>query len=79
MVMQERLEEVIGLIIDVPAEKLSDDSNSDNTPGWDSLRQLSIIMAVESAYGVSISTKDALDMNSLGNIRAVLKNHGVEC
>ena len=77
--MPECLEKVIGLILGVPTETLGDDSNSDNTPGWDSLRQLSILLAVENTYGVSISTKEALDMNSVASIKAVLKKHGVEC
>jgi len=77
--MPERLEKVIGLILGVPAETLGDDSSSDNTPGWDSLRQLSILLAVENAYGVSISTKEAMDMNSIAGIKAVLKKQGVEC
>lgn len=76
--MPESLEKVIGSILDVPAETLSDESNSDNTPGWDSLRQLSILLAVEGAYGVSVSTNEAMDMTSIAKIKAVLKQHGVE-
>ena len=76
--MAERLEEVIGSVLGVPAEILSDDSSADNTESWDSLRQLSILLAVESAYGISITTDDAVDMNSIAAIKAVLKRHGVE-
>ncbi|NIA07205.1 MAG: hypothetical protein GWP14_06155 [Actinobacteria bacterium] len=76
--MPERLEKVIGSILGVPVETLSDDSSSDNTPGWDSLRQLSILLALENAYGISISTNEAMNVNSIANIKAVLKRHGVE-
>ncbi len=76
--MPERLEKVIGSILGVPAETLSDDSGSDNTQGWDSLKQLSILLALESAYGISISANEAMDMSSIANIKAVLKQHGVE-
>ena len=76
--MSERLEKVIGSILGVPAETLSYDSSSDNTQEWDSLRQLSILLALESAYGISISTNEAMDMSSIANIKAVLKRHGVE-
>ena len=77
--MPERLEKVIGSILGVPAETLSDDSSADNTQEWDSLRQLSIILALESAYGINISTSEAMDMSSIANIKSVLKRHGVEC
>ena len=76
--MPESLEKVIGSILGVSAETLTDASNSDNTPGWDSLRQLSILLAVEGAYGVSIGANEAMDMNSVAKIKAVLEQHSVE-
>ena len=76
--MAERLEEVIGSVLNMSAEELSDDSSSENTQNWDSLRQLSILLALESAYGISITTDEAVDMNSIAAIKAVLKRHGVE-
>ena len=76
--MAERLEEVIGSVLNVPVEALSDDSSTENTPNWDSLRQLSILLALESAYRISITTDEAVDMNSISAIKAVLKRHGVK-
>lgn len=76
--MAERLEDVIGSVLNVSAEELSDDSSSENTQNWDSLRQLSILLALESAYGISITTDEAVDMNSIAAIKAVLKQHGME-
>ena len=76
--MAERLEEVIGSVLNVPLEALSDDSSTENTPNWDSLRQLSILLALESAYRISITTDEAVDMNSISAIKAVLKRHGVK-
>jgi acyl carrier protein len=78
MTMPECLEKVIGSILGVPAETLLDDSSSNNIQEWDSLRQLSILLALESAYGISINTNEAMDINSIANIKAVLKRHGVE-
>ena len=76
--MAERLEEVIGSVLAVSPESLSDESSVDNTDGWDSLRQLSILLALESAYGISITTDQALDMTSISAIKDVLTNHGVQ-
>ena len=78
MIMTEPLEEVIGSILGVPTESLSDESSLENVEAWDSLRQLSILLALESAYGITITTDQALDMNSISAIKVVLANHGVE-
>lgn len=75
--MAERVEEVVGSVLGIAAEQLSQDSSSQNVQSWDSLRQLSIILALESAYGISISTEEALEMGSIGTIKEILSRHGV--
>ena len=76
--MAERLEEVIGSVLALPPESLSDQSSIENTDAWDSLRQLSILLALESAYGITITTEQALDMTSIAAIKDVLAKHGVQ-
>ncbi len=76
--MTEPLEEVIGSVLGVSPESLSDDSSIENVQSWDSLRQLSILLALESAYGITISTDEAIDMNGISAIKALLAKHGVE-
>ncbi|MCK4850041.1 MAG: acyl carrier protein [Phycisphaerae bacterium] len=76
--MTEPLKEVIGSVLGVSPQSLSDDSSIENVEAWDSLRQLSILLALESAYGITISTDEAIDMNSISAIRALLDKHGVE-
>ncbi len=72
------LEEVISSVLGVSPQSLSDDSSIENVEAWDSLRQLSILLALESAYGITITADQALDMNSISAIKAVLAKHGVE-
>ncbi len=76
--MAEPLAEVIGSVLGVSPESLSDESSIENTDGWDSLRQLSVLLALESAYGICITTDQALDMTSISAIKAVLAKHGVQ-
>ena len=76
--MPETLEEVVGSVLGVSSQSLSDDSSSENVREWDSLRQLSILLALESAYGITITADQALGMNSISAIKALLAKHGVE-
>ncbi len=76
--MTEPLEEVIGSVLGVSPESLLDDSSIENVQAWDSLRQLSILLALESAYGITITADQALDMNSITAIKGLLGKHGVE-
>ena len=76
--MSEPLEEVISSVLGVSPQSLSDDSSIENVEAWDSLRQLSILLALESAYGITITADQALDMNSISAIKALLAKRGVD-
>ena len=71
-----RLYDVIGRILEVDPETLSEDSNAQNTPRWDSLRHIEVIMAVESAYHVRFSMPELSNLQRLGDIRALLAQKG---
>ena len=76
--MPETLEEVISSVLGVSPQSLSDNSSTENVQEWDSLRQLSILLALESTYGITITADQALDMNSVSAIKALLAEHGVD-
>ena len=72
------LQEVISAVLGVSPASLSDDSSIENVQAWDSLRQLSILLALESAYGITITADEAMDMTSISTIKAIIAKHGVE-
>ena len=45
----------------------------DNTPGWDSLAHLRLLMAVEEEYGVSFSPDEIDELDSVERIGEVLE------
>ena len=74
--MADRLKEVLAGVLEVTTSELSDDASSDNLPGWDSLRQLEVILALELEYGIRISTADVFELQDLPSIREYLTRHG---
>ena len=72
-----RLYQVIGNVLDVEPTALSEESNADNTPNWDSLRHIEVIFAVESAFHVRFSMPEITSLRNLGDIRQLLINKGV--
>lgn len=71
-----RLYDVIGRILEVDPETLSEESNAQNTPRWDSLRHIEVVMAVESAYHVRFSMPELSNLQRLGDIRTLLVQKG---
>lgn len=62
----------------LPPGDIGADASMDTVDGWDSLKQLQIVLALEEAYGVSFAEDEALDITSLDLIREALKRHKVQ-
>ncbi len=76
--MSDRLLEVFADGLGVPAQNLSDETNPDNTPQWDSLAAMQLVSLLEDSFDVRLKTGDIMKMRSIGIARAVLRAKGVE-
>ena len=53
-------------------KKINEDSSSDNTPQWDSLSYINIIVKVEKEFSVKINQKNFHKFNSFKNILRII-------
>lgn len=72
-----KLNNIVGSVLGVDAAQLSDVSNSQNTPKWDSLRHIEVIFAIESAYHVRFTMSEITSLKNLGDIRRVLASKNI--
>lgn len=72
------LHEVIGGALKVPAASISDASSPETLRRWDSLRHLDLMNTIEDAYAVRFSTAEMMQARSVGDIRQLLREKGVE-
>lgn len=56
---------------------IDDSSSSDSLTEWDSLGQLTLLIELEAAYGVSFSPEEALSMTSVDKIKVALSKRDV--
>lgn len=71
-----KLKQIIANILEIDPNQLSDTSNAQNTPRWDSLRHIEVIFAVESAFHVRFTMPEITSLRNLGDIRALLISKG---
>ncbi len=62
----------------VPADQLDDETSPVNTPAWDSLASMTLVSLVEERFGVTLSTRDIMKMQTIGLARTVLRGKGVD-
>ncbi len=72
-----RLFETVASVLNTDANSLTNESNGRNTENWDSLRHIELILAVETAFGVTFSMSEMVSMQNLGDMRALLVEKGI--
>jgi acyl carrier protein len=75
--LTDRVTTIFAEVLGVPASGLNDDSSPDNTLNWDSVAAMSLVAAVEEAFGVELSTREIMSMRTIGLVRSVLRRKGV--
>jgi len=71
---------LLALLADVtgaPLAQLRPTSTAADTPGWDSVANLSFIAAVEEEFGVEILTQEAMQLRGIMDVAALLARKGV--
>lgn len=73
-----KLKQVLADVFDVEVNSIADDASQDSIEAWDSLNHLKLVLALESAFNVSFSEEQSVEILSLGLIKEVLKEHNVK-
>jgi acyl carrier protein len=68
---------VFSEVLRIPIESISDDTSPENTPQWDSLQAMNLVIALEAAFDVRLSTREIVSMRTVGLVRKVLRNKGI--
>lgn len=73
--ISEELKKVICRELHLDNYPLQDSTIAETIPGWDSLTQARVIMAIEAEYNVHFSTVEVLRLNNLGDLQALIDLH----
>ena len=73
-----KLEALFANLLQDPIESINEETSPRSTRSWDSLKHLELVMAIEGTYSVQFSMPEIVGLNSLGNIRQILKLKGVD-
>jgi acyl carrier protein len=57
-------------------EQFSDDTAPANVQGWDSVRHVELVVALEERFNCMFDPEEVPDLTSLARIEDILKRHG---
>ena len=71
------LAELVAAVLEVSAGEITEDTGRHDTAAWTSLVQIKLVVALEEAYGVTLSAADIKALTSVGKARRLLAEKGV--
>lgn len=75
--MPEKLLQILADTLGVAASTLNKETSTENTPAWDSVAHLNLVLSLEQAYGQRFSPEEFMQMQSVAAIQRTLAAHGV--
>lgn len=69
----EKLKEILSLILEIDVRDINDSTSFDEIDSWDSMNHMSIILSIEEEFNIKISDEEALDLTSYPLLLKLLK------
>jgi acyl carrier protein len=66
--MKERILLTVSRIMGVPVEQIDDNSSPENIEEWESLKHMSLMLALEEEFGIRFTDVQIMDMVTVGRI-----------
>jgi acyl carrier protein len=70
-------EAVVAEVFGVPRDQVRDETSNQTLPEWDSLGHITLVLELETRFGISLSVEEALTLTSVGAIKRALAERGV--
>ena len=72
----DRLAEIVGRVLSLDPSTITDGTSSRESPRWDSVGHLNLVLEVEAEFGVRFSAEEIPELVAVGKIRETLLRMG---
>jgi acyl carrier protein len=73
MFSEEKLKEVMASILEIDVASVGPATSADTVPQWDSQHHMTLVIALEEAFDISIPDADVITLTSYPIIKAVIE------
>ena len=70
------VENLLSEVLQVPASTITENMAMKDVAAWDSLRHMELIVSLEQFFGIELSFDEIVAMQSVGEIKRVLRERG---
>ena len=72
-----RVAKVFSEVLGLSPDMITDTTSPDNTPQWDSMAAMNLVVALEDEFDVRLSTAEIVSMRNVAVVKRVLAAKGV--
>ena len=73
----EKLNDILAKVLLIDRSKISDGVSRKNAEEWDSMAHLMLVSEIESAFEVTMNDDDIMEIQTVGDIKKILKKLGI--
>ena len=70
--MDERIKKTLAMVLGLNVADIKDDASAESLEGWDSLKHVSLMIALEEEFSVRFDPEEMIEMMSYQAIRKVI-------
>jgi len=74
--VEQNVELLVAEVLQVPPATITDELTMQDIDVWDSLKHMELIVSLEEKFGLQLSFEEIVTMQSVANIKRVLKERG---
>jgi len=74
---EKKLEEIVAKVLLVDKANINDKMSRKDMEEWDSMAHLMLVSEIESAFGIVMSDDDIMEIETLSDLKKILKKLGV--
>jgi acyl carrier protein len=75
--MPARVTQVFAEVLGISPDAINDETSPDNTPQWDSMAAMNLVVAIEDEFDVRLTTGEIVSMRNVAIVKKVLQGKGV--
>ena len=72
-----KVEDILAAVLGVGANVIADNMKLEDIENWDSFHGLTLVTELEKNFNVRFSLEEIVEIKKVGDIKTILKRHGV--
>lgn len=73
--VDDRLVEIFREVFKAPEMDVRADMTTEDVAGWDSIRMISLLLAIEKGFGVTLRGNEIRRIGSVGDVARLIRSH----